>query len=64
MRDNCLYDQYRERPNFQKTWEDKRISKMEQRKKGSKSTFFRNNTQRQPNAEEPRMNETMRQRPR
>jgi hypothetical protein len=42
----------------------KKKSKMEQRKKGSKPSFFRNNTQGQPVSKEPRMTETMGQRPR
>jgi hypothetical protein len=51
----CLYDQHRGRPTFQKAWEDKKKSKMEQRKKGTKTSFLRNNSQGQPTSKEPRM---------
>jgi hypothetical protein len=40
----CLYDQHRGRPTFQKSWEDKKKSKMEQRKKGTQPPFFKNNS--------------------
>jgi hypothetical protein len=40
-----LYDQQKERPNFQKDWEDKKKFKMNQRKKGIKPPLFRNNPQ-------------------
>jgi hypothetical protein len=63
-RDKCLYDQHRGRPTFQKAWEDKKKGKMEQRKKGTKPPFFRNNSQGQPASKEPRMTETMGKRPR
>jgi hypothetical protein len=63
-RDKCLYDQHKGRTTFQKAWEDKKKNKMEKRKKGNKPPFFRNNTQRQPVSKEPRMAETMGQRPR
>jgi hypothetical protein len=36
----CLYDQQRGRPNFQKAWEEKMKSKVEQRKKGTKIPFL------------------------
>jgi hypothetical protein len=49
---------------FQKYWEDKKKFKMDQRKKGYKPPFFRNNTQGQPTSREPRMIETGGQRPR
>jgi hypothetical protein len=42
-------------PTFQKSWEDKRKFKMDQRKKGTKPTFLRNNTQGQPTSRETRM---------
>jgi hypothetical protein len=44
-RAKCLYDQQKGRLNFQKAWEDKKKSKVEQRKKGTKPPFFRNITQ-------------------
>jgi hypothetical protein len=47
-RAKCLYDQQKTRPTFQKSWEDKNKFKMDQRKKGTKSPFFRNNPQGQP----------------
>jgi hypothetical protein len=59
-----LYDQHKGRQTFQKSWEDKKKIKMEQRKKGTKSPFFRNNYQGQPASKEPRMTETVGQRPR
>jgi hypothetical protein len=63
-RDKFLYDQHRGRPTFQKAWEDKKKSKMDQRKKGTKPPFFKNNSQGQPTSKEPRMTETMGKRPR
>jgi hypothetical protein len=63
-RDKCLYDQQRGRPTFQKAWEDKMKSKVEQRKKGTKPPFFRNTVQGQPISKEPRMTEAMETRPR
>jgi hypothetical protein len=41
-REKCLYDQQKENPTFQKSWEDKNKFKREQRKKGNKPPFFRN----------------------
>jgi hypothetical protein len=38
--------------------------KDEQRKKGTKTTFFRNNYQEQPNSKESRMTESLEKRPR
>jgi hypothetical protein len=38
-----LYDQQKVRPIFQKYWEDKNKFKMDQRKKGTKLPFLRNN---------------------
>jgi hypothetical protein len=38
----CLYDQQRVRTTFKKAWEEKIRSKVEHRKKGAKSLFFRN----------------------
>jgi hypothetical protein len=42
-----LYEKKRGRSNFQKEWEDKMKSKVEQRKKGAKTLFFRNTAQAQ-----------------
>ena len=44
-RDKCLYDQQRGKSTFQKAWEDKMSSKVEQRKKGVKPSFFINTLQ-------------------
>jgi hypothetical protein len=44
-REKCLYDQQKEKPTFQKAWEDKKKFKREQRKKGNKPPFFRNRPQ-------------------
>jgi hypothetical protein len=44
-RHKCLYDQLKARPAFQKAWEDNKKFKMDQRKKGAKPPFFRNNPQ-------------------
>jgi hypothetical protein len=38
-----LYNKQKERPTFQKSWEDKKKFKRDQRKKGNKKPFFRNN---------------------
>jgi hypothetical protein len=40
-----LYDQQKGSPTFQNAWEYKKIFKMDQRKKGTKPPFFRNNPQ-------------------
>jgi hypothetical protein len=53
-RAKCLYEQQRENPTFQKAWEDKKKFKKEQRQKGNKPTFFRNNPLGQPSFREPR----------
>jgi len=42
---NCLYEKQRGRPTFQKAWEDKMKSKVDQRKKDDKPLFFRNTAQ-------------------
>jgi hypothetical protein len=63
-RAKCLYDQKKSRPTFQKYWEDKNKFKMDQRNKGTKPPFFRNNTQGQPTYRETRTIETGVQRPR
>jgi hypothetical protein len=60
----CLYDQQKARPTFQKAWEDKKKFKMNQRKKGAKPPFFRNNPQEQQMPKEPRKIDTGIQRPR
>ena len=41
-REKCLYDKQKEKPTFQKSWEDKKKFKREKRKKGIKPPFFRN----------------------
>jgi hypothetical protein len=51
----CLYDQQRGRLDFQKAWEDKMKSKVEQRKNGAKTIFFINTTQGKETLKEPRM---------
>jgi hypothetical protein len=51
----CLYDQQRGRPTFQNSWEDKMKIKLDQRKKGDNTPFFRENAQRQSTLKEPRM---------
>jgi hypothetical protein len=63
-RDKFIYDQHRGRPTFQNAWEDKKKRNMEQRRKGTKPPFFRNNSQGQPAPKEPKMIETMGKRPR
>jgi hypothetical protein len=60
----CLYDQHKGKPTFQRAWEDKNKFKREQRQKGNKLPFFRNNPQRQPVFREPRMAKVGGQRPR
>jgi hypothetical protein len=55
----CLYDQQKGRSTFQKAWEDKMKSKVEQGKNGTKPPFFINTVQGQPNSKEPRMTETV-----
>jgi hypothetical protein len=60
----CLYEQQRGRPNFQKAWEDKMKSKVDQRKKGVKPPFFRNIAQGHLTPKESRMIETMEKKPR
>jgi hypothetical protein len=44
-RAKCLYGKQKGRLTFQKDWEDKIKRKVEQRKKGTKTPFFRNITQ-------------------
>jgi hypothetical protein len=57
-RAKCLYDQQKTRPTFQKAWEDKKKVKMDQRKKGTKPPFLKNNPQGQKTPKEPRMIDT------
>jgi hypothetical protein len=57
-RAKCLYDQQKARSTFQKSWEDKKKFKLDQRKKGTKPPFFKNNSQGQPNSRESRTIET------
>jgi hypothetical protein len=40
-----LYEQNKGNPTFQKAWDEKKRGKMDQRKKGFKPPFFRNNSQ-------------------
>jgi hypothetical protein len=44
-REKHLYEQSRGRPVFQKSWNDKMKGKKDQRKKGFKPPFFKNNSQ-------------------
>jgi hypothetical protein len=53
-REKCLYEQQRENLTFRKAWEDKKKFKMDQRKKGTKPSFFRNSPQGKPGFREPR----------
>jgi hypothetical protein len=63
-RDKCLNDQQKSRPTFQKDWEEKKKFKVDERKKGYRPPFFRNNPQGQQNPKEPRRIDTGSQRPR
>jgi hypothetical protein len=63
-RAKCLYDQLKARPTFQKAWEDNKKFKVDQRKKGAKPPFFRNNPQWQKMHKEPRVIDTGSQGPR
>jgi hypothetical protein len=63
-RAKCLYDQHRGRPNFHKSWEDKKKGNMEKMKKGNKPPFFINNSQGYPTQNESRMLETLGKGPR
>jgi hypothetical protein len=42
-REKFLYEQQRERPTFWKAWDDQKKFRKEQRLKGNKPPFFRNN---------------------
>jgi len=44
-REKHIYDQRKRRPFFQKYWNDKMKGKNNQRQKGFKSPFFKNNSQ-------------------
>ena len=63
-RDKCIYDQQKARPAFQKAWKDNKKFKMDQRKKGAKPPFFRNNPQGKQTHKEPRVIDTGSQGPR
>jgi hypothetical protein len=63
-REKCLYEQQREKPNFEKAWDDKKKFQMDQRKKGTKRPFFRNIPQGQPSFREQRMDDVGGKRPR
>jgi hypothetical protein len=63
-REKFLYEQQREKPTFWKAWDDQRKFKKEQRQKGNKPPFFRNNPQGYPSFREPRMDEVGEQRQR
>jgi hypothetical protein len=52
-----LYDQNKGRTTFQRSWEDKKKFKREERKKGNMPPFFINNPQVQPYFRERRMDE-------
>ena len=49
-----LFEQKREKPNFQKAWDDQKKFKKEQRQKGNKPPFFRNSAQGQSSLREPK----------
>jgi hypothetical protein len=53
-RAKCLYEQQREKPIFQKAWDNQKRFKKEQRQKGSKPSFFRNSPWGQSSFKEPR----------
>jgi hypothetical protein len=63
-REKFLYEKQREKPTFQKAWDDQKKFKKEQRQKGNKPPFFRNSPQGHPSFREPRMAEVGEQRPR
>jgi hypothetical protein len=44
-KDKYLYEKNKGRPTFQKSWDEKKKGKMDQRKKGFKPTFIRNISQ-------------------
>jgi hypothetical protein len=63
-REKCLYEQQREKPTFQKAWDNQKRFKKEQRQKGSKPSFFRNSPWGQSSFKEPRKVEGSEQMPR
>jgi hypothetical protein len=63
-REKCLYEPQREKTTFRKDWDDQKKFKKEQRQKGNKPSFFRNNPQGQPLFREARMDDVGGQRPR
>jgi hypothetical protein len=67
-KEKYLYEQNRGRPTFQKAWDDKKKGKMEQRKKGFKPPFYRNNSQAYQQGQlaqnEPKMIDSFGKRPR
>jgi hypothetical protein len=63
-REKCLYEQQREKPTFQKAWDDQKRFKKEQRKKGNKPPFFRNSPWGHSSFREPRKVEGSEQMPR
>jgi hypothetical protein len=63
-REKCLYEQQRERPTFQKAWDDQKKFRKEKRLKGNQPLFFRNNPQRKPSFREPRKAKVDEQMPR
>jgi hypothetical protein len=58
-REKFLYEKQREKPTFQKAWEDKKKFKMDQRKKRNKTSFFRNILQGQTYFRESRKDEVV-----
>jgi hypothetical protein len=56
-REKCLYEQQREKPTFQKAWEDKKKFKMDQRKKGTNHPFSETVLKDNHHLESPRMAE-------
>ena len=63
-RKKFLYDQQKEQPTFQKSWEDKKKFKRDQRKKGTKPPFFGKCPQGKPSFRNLRMVDVGEQRPR
>jgi hypothetical protein len=63
-REKFLYEQQREKPTFQKAWDNQKRFKKEQRQKGSKPSFFRNSPWGQSSLKEPRKVDGSEQMPR
>jgi hypothetical protein len=59
-----LYEKQRENPTFRKAWDDQKKFKKEQRRKGNKPPFFKNNPQGKPSFRGLRMADVREQRPR